>query len=150
MGGSPRATVIATVSNWSSHSWGQEKEFPEIQSSLDYKLKDINQLESKPVTFSATLTTCHCFCTSFLVFITLCKKHLNSGLTKVSNICLCPTNSPATFFHLWCKCFQGFRVVGSGYRMNVVHSHGISILCKVFKYFLYFYIKENTHMRVQC
>lgn len=39
-------------------------------------------------------------------------------------------------------------MVGSGYKMNVliVHSCGISIPCKVQKYFLHFYFKANTYM----
>ena len=35
--------------------------------------------------------------------------------------------------------------MGSGYRMNVVHSCGMSIPCKVFKHFWYVYTKANSY-----
>lgn len=67
-------------------------------------------------------------------------------LAKAANACLFPANSSTMLLSLWCKSSQQITVVGSGYRMNVVHSCGMSIPCKVLNYFWYVYTKANIYI----
>ena len=141
--GSLRAAEIAAVSKWNSHPWGQDRGFSvrEPKLAIDYRLRDMNQ-----DCHFVTITTGHCLCTRFLVYFTLCGNIsvFKIWLAKVANTCLC--NSSALLLHLGYKSSQQIRVVGSGYRMNVVHSYAMSIPSKVLKHFWYVYTKANSYI----
>lgn len=126
-GEGPRATVTAWSTNGVLIHEGRTNSSQKFNTVIDHKLKDLRQLDSnRVVTASLYMPLPGSW---FLSFYVKNASTFKIWLTKVANICVCPTNSPETyyisFYILWL--FERLQIIIIS-KISHSSTHQISIL----------------------